>query len=158
LATDGGAAQDLRTYASENWPMPPHRAALLVASLAEQLALVNAEGSAYGHTGAGAVHVTGPGPRVVSTPPPPAAPPAGEPTPQPGTTYRTSPFDVPSGGARPPFVHGELIWYARSVGVSAVVSSTSPCAAAVFTGYSGSTQVSHIATAYRCGSVPSRRT
>jgi len=86
-------------------------------------------------------------------PPPPPSPPAGEPTPLPGQTYRTSAFDVPRGASRPPLVRGTLIWYARSVGVSAVVSSTSPCAAAVFTGYSGSTQVAHIATAYKCGNV-----
>jgi hypothetical protein len=51
-------------------------------------------------------------------------------------------------------VRGTLIWYARSVGVSALIQSTSPCAAAVFTGYAGSTQVSHITTAYKCGNVP----
>jgi serine/threonine-protein kinase len=87
------------------------------------------------------------------SPPPLPSPPAGEPTPLPGTTYRTSAFDVPRGASRPPLVHGRLIWYARSVGVSAVVSSTSPCAAAVFTGYAGRTQVAHIATAYKCGNV-----
>ena len=95
---------------------------------------------------------TAPGPDGTTTPPPPPPPPpVGEAPPTPGTHYRTSTYDVPAGATRPPFVRGELIWYNRSVGVSAVVSSTSPCAAAVFSGYAGGKQVSRIATAYRCG-------
>src|SRR5215471_9830716 len=64
MTTDSGTRQDLRAYLTKNGPLPPHRTALLVASLAEQIAVAHAEGSAYREIGPEIVYVTGPGPQV----------------------------------------------------------------------------------------------
>jgi hypothetical protein len=85
--------------------------------------------------------------------PPPGPPPTGEPSPTPGTTFKTSAYDVPSGHTAAPLVRGKLTWYNRSVGVSGVMTSKSPCAATVYSGYAGGKQVARYATPYKCGSV-----
>jgi hypothetical protein len=64
LATDPGAGKDLRTYLSENAPLAPHRAALLVASLAEQMAAVHAGGRTYADVRAETVRVDADSARV----------------------------------------------------------------------------------------------
>jgi hypothetical protein len=64
LTSNGALGRDLRAYLSAHGPVPPHRAALLVASLAEQLSVVHAEGSAYREIGPETVHVTGSGLRA----------------------------------------------------------------------------------------------
>jgi hypothetical protein len=85
--------------------------------------------------------------------PPPGPPPTAEPSPSPGTTFKTSAYDVPSGHTTAPLVRGKLTWYNRSVGLSGVMTSKSPCAAAVYTGYAGGNQVARYATPYKCGGV-----
>jgi hypothetical protein len=64
LATDPGAGRDLRTYLTENAPLAPHRAALLVASLAEQMAAVHAGGRTYADVRAETVRVDADSARV----------------------------------------------------------------------------------------------
>jgi hypothetical protein len=55
---------DLRTYARDSGPLPPHRAALLAAELAEHLASVHAGGAAYGGFAPEKVRVDSDGVRV----------------------------------------------------------------------------------------------
>src|SRR5262252_5563534 len=50
-------------------------------------------------------------------------------------------------------VRGTLIWYDRSVGVSGVVKSRTPCASATYSGLAGGKQVANYQSPARCGSV-----
>jgi serine/threonine protein kinase, bacterial len=74
-------------------------------------------------------------------------------TTSPSPSFPRSSFSVSPSASGLPVVHGTLTWFNRSVGVSGVVSSRSPCASAVWTGFAGGTQIARYQTASRCGSI-----